>query len=447
MSIVFDIVAVIISAVLLINNYKRITQSSRYLIYFLFILYYVAPLILDILIMRPEYTKLLYRGFRLTRDDELTRCIYDLFIIYAQIVILNFRRWKTTTEYMESLKVSALEENLEFKSDNINVFLFIGAILPVALAVVLPVNKAALYTFQWREYNILDYTKHSGFIEQFTYIGIICTVILLVRAFDNNKIVLSAFYAMILFMDLCIQGKRSILFFALLVYILVMLPGLRDKSLDQKQRRRKMFGLVLISAIAISIMVGMTLIVKVASRGYDASDTSELYTALRIDFFRDDRVRMAIYSVFHPSEMKIIDWPGQSLLPLPTWLFPIDHILGKMGISYPAYTTYFCSALLMLPRSQSFTYMTPCIYAELISNFGFIGALGMPFLCIWFASKADKYPYPFNIMILVSFVAIQMYAISYMAYYFEFVLLMCWLLRSKFKFVLGNIGRKREDRA
>ena len=91
--------------------------------------------------------------------------------------------------------------------------------------------------------------------------------------------------------------------------------------------------------------------------------------------------------------------------------------------------------------------MTPCIYAELISNFGFIGALGMPFLCIWFASKADKYPYPFNIMILVSFIVIQMYAISYMAYYFEFVLLMCWFLRSKFKFVLGNIGRKREDRA
>ena len=447
MSVAFDLITVIISVALLVSNYKRITQSSRYLIYFLFILYYVAPLILDVLVMRPEYTKSLYRGFRLTRDDELTRCIYDVFVIYAQFIILNFRKWKTTSEYFDSLKVNALEDNLEFKGDNINFILFIGAILPVALAVVLPVNKAALYTFQWREYNILDYTKHFGFIEQFTYIGIICTIVLLVRAFDNRQIVWSAFYAAILFMDLCIQGKRSILFFALLVYILVMLPGLRDKSLDSRKRRQKMFGLVIISAIAIAIMVGMTLIVKVASRGYDASDTSELYTALRIDFFRDDRVRMAIYSILHPSEMKIIDWPGQSLLPFPTWLFPIDHILGKIGISYPAYTTYFCSALLMLPRSQSFTYMTPCIYAELISNFGIIGALIMPFLCVWFASKADKYPYPFNVMIIVSFIAIQMYALSYMAYYFEFVLLMCWLLRSRFKFVFGSIGRDRKDRA
>ena len=442
MSVAFDLIAVVISVVLLVSNYKKITQSSRYLIYFLFILYYVAPLFFDVFLMRPEYTKSLYRGFRLTRDDELTRCIYDAFIIYAQIIILNFRKWKTTPEYMESLKVNELEKNLEFKGDNINVITFIGAILPVALAIVLPVNKAALYTFQWREYNIFDYTKHFGFIEQFTYIGIICTVILLVRAFDNRQIAVSAFYAVILYMNLCIQGKRSILFFTLLVYILVMLPGLRDKSLDPKKRRQKMLGLVAISAIAVAIMVGMTLIVKVASRGYDASDTSELYTALRIDFFRDDRVRMAIYSIIHPSEMKIIDWPGQSLLPFPTWLFPIDHILGKIGISYPAYTTYFCSALLMLPRSQSFTYMTPCIYAELVSNFGFVGALIMPFLCVWFASKADKYPYPFNVMIIVSFIAIQMYAISYMAYYFEFVLLMCWFLRSKYKFVVGHI-RKR----
>ena len=70
--------------------------------------------------MRPEYTKSLYRGFRLTRDDELTRCIYDVFVIYAQFIILNFRKWKTTSEYFDSLKVNALEDNLEFKGDNIN---------------------------------------------------------------------------------------------------------------------------------------------------------------------------------------------------------------------------------------------------------------------------------------------------------------------------------------
>ena len=67
----------------------------------------------------------------------------------------------------------------------------------------------------------------------------------------------------------------------------------------------------------------------------------------------------------------------------------------------------------------------------------------MPFLCVWFATKADKYPYPFNVFILVSFIALQMYAISYMAYYFEFVFLMCWLVRCRFKIVIGRIGRDR----
>lgn len=444
MSIAFDIAAVVISIVLLLKNYKRITLSSRYLIYFLFLFYYVIPLILDVVYMRPEYTKSLYRGFNLTRDDELTRCIYDLFVVYSQLVILNFRRWKTTPEYMDSLKVSELEEKLEIKEFTVNLFIVIGAVLPVLLTVILPVNKRALFVFQWREYGIIDYTKHFGFIEQFTYIGIICTLVLLVHAIQNRRFGAVLMYGVLLFMNICIQGKRSILFFALLVYILIMLPGLRNKALDSKERRRKMFGIVIIAVIAVGIMIASTLVVKVTSRGYDANDFSELYTALRIDFFRDDRVRMAIYAILNPNQMKIVDFPGQTLLPIPTWIFPIDHILGKFGISYPAYTSYFCSALLMLPRSQSFTYMTPCIYAELISNFGFLGALFMPFLCVWFATKADKYPYPFNVFILVSFISLQMYAISYMAYYFEFVFLMCWLVRSGKRIVIGRFGRIQE---
>lgn len=441
MSIAFDWLAAIITVLLLIKNYKRLTQSSRYLIYFLFLFFYVAPLFLDILYARPEYTKSLYRGFRLTRDDEMTRCLYDIFVVYVQFVILRFRKWKTEPEYLNSLKNKGFEENLEYKRDNFGLLLFLGAVLPILLVMVLPVNKAALYTFQWREYNVLDYTKHFGFIEQFTYIGIICTMVLLINTIKTKRFGMAILYSVVLFMNLCVQGKRSILFFALLVHILIMLPGLRDKTLDIKQRRRKMFGLIIVAVVAMGIMVSMTLTVKVTSRGYNANDFSELYTALRIDFFRDDRVRMAIYSMLHPDEMTIVDWPGQSLLPFPTWLFPIDHILGKFGIRYPAYTTYFCSALLMLPRTQSFTYMTPCIYAELVSNFGIIGVFAMPFLCVWFASKADKYPYPFNVFIIVSFIAIQMYALSYMAYYFEFVYLMCWLLKKKWKFVVGNLGR------
>lgn len=444
MSIAFDIAAVFISIILLIKNYKRITLSSRYLIYFLFLFSYVIPLVLDVLIMRPEYTKSLYKGFKITRDDDMTRCLYDIFVVYSQIVILKFRQWKISPEYMQSLKVSELEDEMETKKFTIDVFIILGAILPIFLTIIFPVNKRALFVFQWREFGIFNYNKYFAFIEKFTYIGIICTLVLLVRVLQNRKFGAMFVYGLMLFMNICIQGKRSILFFAILGYIFIMLPGLRDKSLDSRERRRKMFGIVIIVMIAIGIMVVSTLVVKIISRGYDANDYSELYTALRIDFFRDDRVRMAIYAMLNPSKMKIVDYPGQSLLPIPTWFFPIDHILGEFGIRYPAYTTYFCSALLMLPRSKSFTYMTPCIYAELISNFGVIGALLMPFLCVWFATKADKYPYPFNVFILVSFIALQMYAISYMAYYFEFVFFMCWLVRAGRGIVIGRLGRIQE---
>ncbi len=447
MSKAFDWITVIISAFLLIKNIKKISKSSRYLIYFLFLFFYVAPLMLDVVFMKPEYTKSLHRGFTLTRDDELTRCLYDVFVIYAQFVILYFQKNRASHGYMKSIRKPLLDDKLKYKWDNVYVLVLLGAVFPIILSVILPVNKAVLYTFQWREYDVIDYNKYFGFIEKFTYMGTICTMLLLTRALNKRDIGLTVFCGITLFMNVCIQGKRSILFFALLVYILIMFLGLQDKSLDQKSRRRKIIGLLFVVITVVVIMIGMTLVVKVTSRGYEASDKSQLYTALRIDFFRDDRVRLAMYHVLHPSEMKILDWPGQSLLPFPTWLFPFDYILGKLGISYPAYTNYFSSAVLMLPRSQSFTNMTPCIYAELVSNFGLFGALAMPFLCVWFAIKADKYPYPFNVFIIVSYIVLQMYAISYMAYYFEFVFFMCWFLKSDVKFVVGNLRRAGRDSA
>jgi len=174
MSIVFDIAAVVLSLILLIKNFKRITLSSRYLIYFLFLFYYVIPIFLDVFIMRPEYTKSIYRGFNLTRDDDLARCFYDVLVVHSQFVILGFRRWKTSPKYMESLKVSVLEEKMETNRFTMDLFIFIGAVLPILLTVILPVNKGALYVFQWREYGIFDYSKYLAFVEKFTYIGISC---------------------------------------------------------------------------------------------------------------------------------------------------------------------------------------------------------------------------------------------------------------------------------
>src|SRR5690606_38518167 len=40
----------------------------------------------------------------------------------------------------------------------------------------------------------------------------------------------------------------------------------------------------------------------------------EKYENIRIDYFRDQRVKMAIYAQLNPSIMSILDYPGQSLL-------------------------------------------------------------------------------------------------------------------------------------
>ena len=76
-------------------------------------------------------------------------------------------------------------------------------------------------------------------------------------------------------------------------------------------------------------------------------------------------------------------------------------------------------------------WMTPTIFAELVSNFSVIGVVVMPFLSLWFARQASKFSSPINAMIIIAYLLIQMYAESYVMLYMEFVLLLCIIVRNR----------------
>lgn len=425
----FDILTIVISVIIGIKNYKRVVNGSRYIVYFLFVFFYIIPLVLDYVYMMPSYIRSRYVGFLWSQEDAVTRIVYDCFVIYTQLIILQFRNAKSSAIKYDHANGYSQENN--YLSSNKTTLLVFFMVLPVLLSFIFPVNKGILYTLQWRENNLFAYNSYISYLEKLAYIGIFASTLMML----NKNIILR--YRILcfcfLYMNICIQGKRASIFFFLLVLIVSSIPGLKDENTDIKNIGRK---LVRLSIIAISVLVLiaiLTIYVKIHSRGYDPTNSLELYTQIRIDLFRDDRVRMALFSLIHPDRMKILQYPMQTIITMPCSLFPIDIVLGSLGINPPSYAYYLSAALENLSLASSSTFMTPCIAAELISNMGYIGLLFFPFLCIWFANLSDKFQYPNNVAILISFVAIQMFAVPYMNYLLEFVFILC--ISTKVRFV------------
>jgi hypothetical protein len=373
--------------------------------------------------MMPDYSRTVrYYGFKISQNDVMTRCIYDLSVIFCQIVMLKVNN-----------NHSDMEKPIYPKIDNSHIIsLMFFMILPVVLVMIFPVDKKMLVTFQWRERELLSYNSYASFLEKLTYIGVCSS--LLIFFYDKAKKSLRIMAAICTYFNICIQGKRSILFFAIIVSVIILIPGLRNTKLDINKRRHMMLWLAIFAGIAAIVMVGMTVYVKVYSRGYDATETVYMYTTIRTDFLRDDRVRLAIYSLLHPDEIHILDYPGQTIWPIVVWAFPLDYIFASFGIIPPSYSAFLSAGLEGVAREISVTFMTPCIFAELISNLGFLGIIIMPFTSLWFAKIADKYRYPCNVLVIVVYVMINLFATPYIMYFIEFVWLMCFMSRRKVTF-------------
>ena len=422
----FDIVTILLTTLMCVRNFKKLTENSRFFIYYIFVFFYVIPLFIDYLYAFPTYTySYRFRGFYIANNDPLTRIVYDFFVLLVQWLLL---RVKTKEE--RPILISEHDNH----TATIGRLLYIGLVFPTVATLLFGSDKSILYTFMWRE-NDLVAEGYVPLAEELSYIGICCAVLLFFKDSSKHRLARRILSILFAYVNVCIEGKRSILFFLFLVIFVVNLPGIRDKSIPVKQRRNRVFALLLLLVIIIAAMVVMTVNVKMNVRQY--TDPSAVYTTIRIDFFRDDRVRMAIYSILYPDKLTILKYPGETLIPAVLNIFPLDYIAGFLKIHPLSYTAYISAALTgSSVISQEKAFMTPAIFAELLSNFHILGLAFMVMITLWFARKAEKYPYPVNVFILVSYILIQMYSIPYVAYFLEATLILC--LSYHVKFVFGN---------
>lgn len=409
----FDIITVIVASILVFRNWHNfIYGSSRYVVFLLFFIFYVFPLYLDLLVGIPNYG---LDGFRVSSRHFLTRVLYDLGLILSMFIILYCKHKKRKNN-------SLLSTATPFK---INAYVYIGMVLPAIVTVVVLREIPLLYSFQWRELELFEMMNFYSYVEHLTYIGITCSIFVLFRT-DKKLLSFSRLFGLVfLYINICIQGKRAILFFAVINIVILLYLLYRQK----KQNNEKTLALALGSFVVVGLLVGymfvLNLTVKVG-RGYDESDSNSIITSTRVDFLRDDRVRLAIFSETHSDTWPMLDYPVQTIIYDVMSIFPTNLIFIKLGIPYYSYQHYLTMCLDHTKFDKDNHYMTPSIYAELISNFGILlGLLFMPLLCVWFSKTADKYRYPVNVIIICSFVLINMFSVEYVMFYLEFTIILC----------------------
>jgi hypothetical protein len=216
-----------------------------------------------------------------------------------------------------------------------------------------------------------------------------------------------------------LNGKRTIVFTTLALLCLVVW-------------NRHVLGrgmLVAASAALLGALVLFTLAYQTGLRGIAAR---EAYESIRIDFARDNAIKMAIYAELHPERMSILQKRGQSLL--------FNIVLFVPREMWPAkplpYAQYFTSAMLGTePRMWGWG-MTTSWLGEALSNAGWLGLLLGPLTLGLMARLADARGSPLFSALTVLVTALLM-AVQVVAFLPLFV---CWLMAA----LGGRRGRSRQ---
>ena len=422
----------------LLKNIKNIGRSSRFLIGVLIYVLYVLPLGLDWLYEMADYSYTIDRvGFILPRMDILTVLIYDGLILVTLYCILLKNTNITNAGIKTSLTINK----------GLTSLLYAGMILPALTTIVLLKEPDLLFAFQWRELG--EFTIHPTYrtIERFTYLGISCSLLLLFSKSEKNIFLTLLFklvYISFIFMNVCIQGKRAILFYAIINFLIMFYFQLESYKKAGKEIVTRIIPVSILAIIGFVFIVSFTSYVK-SERGYEEG-SSVMYTTTRIDMFRDDRVRMAIYHSIYSIDTNvpsIVSYPGQTFFVDIMSFIPFNYIVEYLDVKGTMCQTRFTHALINKDPSRhidnKINWMTVTIFAEIISNIGILlSFFFIPYLCVWFSNIIDKYAYPNNALILSCFALLQLFDFTYVSVFIEFTIILCFFSNNRMHFSKTN---------
>ena len=418
----FDLLTAILSAILFFYCVRsKQVRGGRFIVYLVFFILYVFPLYIDLSYEIPSYDVNVL-GYLISSKDLTTRFIYNIVILVSQIIIVKWHiKSSDTTTYVKDIALKPYYS-----------YLNIGMALPLVAFIIYGQDMAMLIIPFWRELGLFNLSEEYDYLERLSYVGITSSCLLLLRG-DKTKLSIYRLLPLaFLYMNICIQGKRAILFFAIVNIILIVFHNLNDILFDSKTKWLKnVIGSIIGVALTILMLV-VTINVKVENRNYDETNAAELITTTRMDFLRDDRVRLAIFSEMNEEEWPMLNYFGETIVYNIMSTPPINIFFNILKIKYYTYQQFLTSCLTHSQFNPENNFMTPSFFAELISNLGIIlGVLAMCWLCVFVGIQYNKYPYPLNFLVLCSFLLLNLFSFRYVIFYLEFSFIICLLYKHR----------------
>ncbi|AFY54695.1 hypothetical protein Riv7116_2167 [Rivularia sp. PCC 7116] len=327
------------------------------------------PLLLNFLIGQPDYNR--FPGFKLASQDELTSIIY---CIYISIIPLFWwflgRNKKIGKIYNLSNKFSFLRK---FKF-----ILFLLLISPILVLAFAPAPEEYLIYGVVATGRLVDDVKNfHAYISLFSVLSLIGGVGLLA---SQPKIKLPSFILIFfcLLIAIWLNGKRNIV--ALSIFLIGYIFWNKGYLRGTK--------LIISVAIAIIFFFGYSTVYQSSVRGIGASLISPeiVYENFRIDYGRDHTIKTTIFAELYPDEIKILNYPGESILFYLTMYIPRD-LWDEKPLPY---AQYFTSAVFRSsPKFWGWSFTTS-ILEEAIANFGWYGMIIGPTILLMICRLGDR---------------------------------------------------------
>lgn len=421
----YEIIVIIASIIMATNSVKNNLKTNRaiYIIHLLFFFVFVLPLLLDYAIGYPSYSGRLY-GFSMSYNDTPTRYLYATYLLVSQCIMLIVGNSKLifnkcNINSNQKVKKCINKKLLSFSNENnkyVDFVLFCASFITVALVLVFPMGKDILWNFGWRDLGVvIEGQKYYSTVEKLSYISVVSALIYLFS--KKSRISIKIIFIALIYMSISVQAKRSIIFF---VGVVILAYLLFNSNMNKKK------WIYILGIISIIGVLYYSIYVKMNLRGYAGFEN--VYTTLRIDFFRDDTVKMVIYSLLNPNIINILEYPGQSIIMQIGSLFPLPF-LGVPSIGYNYYLT---SSLIGVSLDNNINWMTTSIFDEMLSNFGFFGFWIAPTVLSIFARIADKQSTKLIPITISVVMLLLMYSPSYIMWFIQFWLFIV-IIERKFR--------------
>ena len=365
------------------------------------------PLLLDTLFGAPEYLQ--QPELRLSSTDPPTEVLYGLYVAACAPI------WWWTARPIRVPR--AIPET--FRSERflvrVRTTCVVLAVLPYALVVLSPEQDAYLtYGAAVRGRFSAGGGDWHNLVANTALVGVLATTIAL-SSYRRVPVATWAIALLSIGASCWIFGKRAIVAIAI-VAVGYVLWG------HGMIRGRRLYAAVLAGAALLMVYSWFYQSeVRFADDPMLANPAAAGYEGFRIDYFRDDRIKMALHAELDPGATRILEYRGQSLLFDVAFLVPRTVWPGK---PWP-YSVYFTSATFQIlpPRPLGWGMSTSWL-DEAIANFGWFGLLLGPLGISAVCRAGDRYAWPpLNVMTLL--VAVLLLAVQLPAFLGLFLL---WLL-------------------